>query len=57
MEKVNFRCKDQGWENFGMKEYGSSKEVYISKSKDPYMQMFLSVSALDHPAMNVKQRH
>jgi hypothetical protein len=42
MEKVNFRCKDQGWENFGMKEYGSSKEVYISKSKDPYMQMFLS---------------
>ncbi len=25
-----------------MKEYGSSKEVYISKSKDPYMQMFLS---------------
>ena len=42
MEKVNFRCKDQGWENIGMKEYGSSKEVYISKSKDPYMQMFLS---------------
>lgn len=42
MKKVNFRCKDQGWENFGMKEYGSSKEVYISKSKDPYMQMFLS---------------
>lgn len=42
MEKVNFRCKDQGWENFGLKEYGSSKEVYISKSKDPYMQMFLS---------------
>lgn len=42
MEKVNFRCKDQGGENFGMKEYGSSKEVYISKSKSPYRQMFLS---------------
>lgn len=42
MTNINFRCKEQGWETFGMKEYSASKEVYISKSKDPYMQMFLS---------------
>ena len=47
--KVNFRCKDNSWVDFGMKEmigqYHSSdvvqKTLYISKRKDPYMQMFL----------------
>lgn len=46
---VNFRCKDNSWTDFGMKEqqkgYGCDKnvykEVFISKSQDPYMLMFL----------------
>lgn len=39
---VNFRCKDDSWQSFGMKEIDEKhKEVYISKDKDPYMLMFL----------------
>lgn len=41
---VNFRCKDDSWESFGIKEaidIGSVKMEYSSKDKDPYMQMFL----------------
>lgn len=51
LEGVNFRCKDDSWTDFGMKELhqtanpknGTQKQkaVYISKDKDPYMQMFL----------------
>ena len=37
LEKVSFRCKDDSWTDFGMKE----NEVYISKDKDAFMQMFL----------------
>ena len=37
LESVNFRCKDDSWADFGMKE----NEVYISKDTDPFMQMFL----------------
>lgn len=37
LQSVNFRCKDEGWKNFGMKE----NAVYIPKSKDPFLQMFL----------------
>ena len=37
LESVNFRCKDNGWVNYGMKE----NQKYISKEKDPFMQMFL----------------
>lgn len=37
LERINFRCKEDSWEDFGMKE----NEVYISKDVDPYMQMFL----------------
>ena len=35
--KVNFRCKDKGWEEFGLKE----NSLFISKSKDPFFKMFL----------------
>lgn len=35
--KVNFRCKDKGWEEFGLKE----NSLFISRSKDPYFKMFL----------------
>ena len=37
LKSVNFRCKDQGWTNFGIKE----NQLYISKEQDPFMQMFL----------------
>ena len=44
---VNFRCKDNSWVDFGMKEIidripeGASQRLYISKDTDSYMQMFL----------------
>lgn len=37
LESVNFRCKDDSWQDFGMKE----NQLYISKDIDTYMQMFL----------------
>lgn len=37
LQSVNFRCKDKGWQDFGMKE----NAMYIPKSKDPFLQMFL----------------
>lgn len=47
LKGINFRCKDDSWTDFGMKEalagipQGEAKQLYISKDKDPYMQMFL----------------
>lgn len=44
---INFRCKDDGWNDFRVQEVlndvtqNKEKRVYISKDKDPYMQMFL----------------
>lgn len=44
---INFRCKDEGWEDYGMKELiehaptNELKKIYIPRDKDPYMQMFL----------------
>ena len=39
---VNFRCKDDGWSDFGIKRMDSNhKAMYVSKDKDPYMMMFL----------------
>lgn len=39
---VNFRCKDESWMDFDMKEIDENQEqVYLSKDKDLYMQMFL----------------
>ena len=37
LESVNFRCKDDSWINFGMKE----NQIYISKDTDSFMRMFL----------------
>lgn len=42
LSAVNFRCKDNGWKDFGMKETVDARQIYISKGKDPYMQIFLS---------------
>ena len=47
LKGINFRCKDDSWTDFGMKEIcksipeGEIKKLYISKDKDAYMQMFL----------------
>lgn len=47
LKGINFRCKDDSWTDFGMKEVlneipqGVEKKLYISKDKDSYMQMFL----------------
>ena len=47
LKGINFRCKDESWTDFGMKEVlenipeDSADKFYISKDKDPYMQMFL----------------
>lgn len=47
LKSINFRCKDKGWTNFGMKEAledttdGNIKKLLISKDEDYYMQMFL----------------
>lgn len=37
LEKVYFRCKDDSWADFGMKE----NKLYISKDTDSFMRMFL----------------
>lgn len=47
LKVVNFRCKDESWEKFGMKELindrseDSLKNLYISSDKDSFMRMFL----------------
>lgn len=47
LKSINFRCKDDSWTDFGMREVlteipqSEAKQLYISKDKDPYMQMFL----------------
>ena len=47
LKGINFRCKDDSWTDFGMKEIcksipeGEIKKLYISKDRDAYMQMFL----------------
>lgn len=44
---VNFRCKDDCWADFGIKEsIGSEKTYFTSKEVDPYMLMFLRDCAL-----------
>lgn len=37
LKNVNFRCKDDSWNNFGMKE----NQLYIPKDRDSFMRMFL----------------
>ena len=37
LEKVNFRCKDDSWVDFGIME----NQLYFSKDTDPFMRMFL----------------
>lgn len=47
LRHINFRCKNDSWQDFGMHEVMNDipkcqlKKVYISKDVDSYMQMFL----------------
>lgn len=47
LQYINFRCKDDSWTDFGMKEVlselpeNTTKKIYISKDVDSYMRMFL----------------
>lgn len=47
LKYINFRCKDDSWTDFGMKEIvedipkNETKKIYISKDTDSYMRMFL----------------
>ena len=47
LKEIRFRCKNDSWTDFKMEEVlnkklkGVTKKIYISKDKDPYMQMFL----------------
>ena len=52
LKGINFRCKDDSWTDFGMKEVlteipqSKAKQLYISKDEDSYMQMFLRDNCL-----------
>lgn len=39
---VNFRCKDEGWKCYGIKEKGNLFLLFNSKDTDPFMRFFLS---------------
>ena len=39
---VNFRCKSEGWRDFGIKQEYCDEVVFSPKKTDPYLQMFLS---------------
>ena len=42
LRKVNFRCKDDSWTNYGIKEIDEQySELYIPKNSHAYFQMFL----------------
>lgn len=42
VKTINFRSKKNGWHDFGMqKNMSDGREVFISKDRDPFLQMFL----------------
>lgn len=42
VQSVNFRCKNYGWEEFGIKRVDKkNRELFISKSEDSFLQFFL----------------
>ena len=53
LESVNFRCKDDSWVNFGMKE----NQLYISKDTDSFMRMFLSNCCLRPACYNCHAKY
>ena len=53
LESVNFRCKDDSWVDFGMKE----NKLYIPKSKDAFMNMFLDNYCLRPACYDCHAKH
>lgn len=53
---VNFRCKDKGWSEFGMKEEFDESE-FIPNDKNPYMIMFLKNLSLRPSCYNCKAKN
>ena len=43
LKAVDFRCKDFGWKEFGVKKVTlGNKQLFTPKGQDPYMRMFLT---------------
>ena len=53
LKNVNFRYKDEGWDNSRIKE----NQLYISKDKDPFMRMFLRDYCLRPACYQCKIKH
>ena len=53
LESVNFRCKDDSWVDFGMKE----NQLYISKDTDSFMRMFLRNYCLRPACYECQAKH
>lgn len=58
IKDVNFRCKDVGWKNFGLKRTDlNNKKIFISKDLDPYMSLFLKNYSLRPSCYNCKAKN
>lgn len=54
MTRVNFRCKDKSWREFGINETYGDKVYFAFKETDPYMQMFLKNYSLRESCYSCK---
>lgn len=54
MTRVNFRCKDKSWREFGINEEYGNKAYFALKEDDPYMQMFLKNYSLRESCYSCK---
>ena len=54
MTRVNFRCKDKSWREFGINETYGDKAYFALKEADPYMQMFLKNYSLRESCYSCK---
>lgn len=54
MTRVNFRCKDKSWREFGINETYGDKAYFAFKEADPYMQMFLKNYSLRESCYSCK---
>lgn len=54
MMRVNFRCKDKSWREFGINEEYGDKAYFALKEDDPYMQMFLKNYSLRESCYSCK---
>lgn len=57
LKSINFRCKDIGWNNFGMGiTYKDGSNKYICKDRDLFMQLFLNNVCLRPSCYNCKAK-